>query len=110
MDKERGAAKHSADVGAKWHAAVANIGNHFLKMQGLDVGPCEIVLHVRPCEGLTRQLDGSIEKRFAPKELLCPIQVEALSLLFRAFPKSLNVVLEDSVSIWLPFGMLHGCS
>lgn len=33
------------------------------------------MLHVRPCEGLMRQLDGTIEKRFAKKELLCPIQV-----------------------------------
>lgn len=40
----------------------------------VEVGPCDIVLHVRPCEGLVRQLDGSIEKRWAPKELACPIQ------------------------------------
>ena len=40
----------------------------------MEVGPCDIVLHVRPCEGLVRQLDGSIEKRWAPKELACPIQ------------------------------------
>ena len=71
--------KHSADVAQKWHGAVANIGNHFLKMQGLDVGACEIVLHVRPCEGLIRQLDGTVEKRFAAKELLCPIQVGGAS-------------------------------
>jgi hypothetical protein len=44
-------------------------------MQGLDVGNCDIMLHVRVCEGLVRQLDGSIEKRFARKELLYPIQV-----------------------------------
>ena len=75
VDKERGPVRHSADVAQKWHGAVANIGSHFLKMQGLDVGACEIVLHVRPCEGLIRQLDGTVEKRFAAKELLCPIQV-----------------------------------
>ena len=44
-------------------------------VQGLDVGNCDIMLHVRVCEGLVRQLDGSIEKRFARKELLYPIQV-----------------------------------
>lgn len=44
-------------------------------MQGLDVGNCDIMLHVRVCEGLVRQLDGTIEKRFARKELLYPIQV-----------------------------------
>ncbi len=44
-------------------------------VQGLDVGNCDIMLHVRVCEGLVRQLDGTIEKRFARKELLYPIQV-----------------------------------
>ena len=44
-------------------------------MQGLDVGNCDIMLHVRVCNGLVRQLDGSIEKRFDRKELLYPIQV-----------------------------------
>ena len=44
-------------------------------LQGLDVGNCDIILHVRVCEGLMRQLDGSIEKRFARKELMYPIQV-----------------------------------
>ena len=39
------------------------------------MGNCDIILHVRVCEGLVRQLDGSIEKRFARKELMYPIQV-----------------------------------
>lgn len=39
------------------------------------MGNCDIILHVRVCEGLMRQLDGSIEKRFARKELMYPIQV-----------------------------------
>ena len=41
----------------------------------MDVGRCELVLHVRPCEGLMRQLDGTVEKRFAKKEILYPLQV-----------------------------------
>ena len=50
-------------------------------VQGLDVGRCELVLHVRPCEGLMRQLDGTIEKRFAKKEILYPLQVLLLGYL-----------------------------
>ena len=46
-------------------------------LQGLDVGQCALLLHVRPCEGLVRQVDGSIEKRFSPKHLLYPIQVSS---------------------------------
>ncbi len=41
----------------------------------MEVGRCELVLHVRPCEGLMRQLDGTVEKRFAKKEILYPLQV-----------------------------------
>lgn len=43
--------------------------------QGIDVGDVDLVLHVRPCEGLVRQIDGTVEKRFAKKELLVPLQV-----------------------------------
>lgn len=41
----------------------------------MDIGRSELVLHVRVCEGLMRQLDGTVEKRFAKKEILYPLQV-----------------------------------
>lgn len=44
-------------------------------LQGLEVGPTDVVLHVRPCEGLVRQLDGTVEKRFAKTEQRVPLQV-----------------------------------
>lgn len=44
-------------------------------VQGMDIGRSELVLHVRVCEGLMRQLDGTVEKRFAKKEILYPLQV-----------------------------------
>jgi hypothetical protein len=47
-------------------------------MQGIDVGDVDLVLHVRPCEGLVRQLDGTVEKRFAKKEVMIPLQVGQL--------------------------------
>ena len=50
----------------------------WLFAQGVEVGRSEMVLHVRPCEGLMRQLDGTIEKRFAKKEILYPLQVYPL--------------------------------
>ena len=46
-----------------------------LPTQGIEVGDVDLVLHVRPCEGLVRQLDGTVEKRFAKKELMVPLQV-----------------------------------
>ena len=45
-------------------------------VQGMDIGRSELVLHVRVCEGLMRQLDGTVEKRFAKKEILYPLQVQ----------------------------------
>ena len=39
------------------------------------MGDVDLVLHVRPCEGLVRQIDGTVEKRFAKKELMVPLQV-----------------------------------
>ena len=53
------------------------------------MGNCDIILHVRVCEGLMRQLDGSIEKRFARKELMYPIQVCVIS----AFPFECQALL-----------------
>ena len=46
----------------------------------MDIGRSELVLHVRVCEGLMRQLDGTVEKRFAKKEILYPLQVETCCL------------------------------
>ncbi|BDA46451.1 5'-3' exoribonuclease 1 [Coccomyxa sp. Obi] len=74
MDSEHGLVKHSSYKADEWHRATSKIGRDFLVKQGLEVGACDIMLHVRPCEGLMRQLDGTIEKRFSKKELLCPIQ------------------------------------
>ena len=39
------------------------------------MGRSELVLHVQPLEGLMRRLDGTVEKRFAKKEMLYPLQV-----------------------------------
>ena len=72
-------------------------------LQGLDVGQCALLLHVRPCEGLVRQVDGSIEKRFSPKHLMYPIQVNAMlrHLSFQRKPPSLPVWLLVAQIWWL---------
>ena len=56
-----------------------------LVVQGMDIGRSELVLHVRVCEGLMRQLDGTVEKRFAKKEILYPLQVQAHCLSIKGF-------------------------
>ena len=68
---------HTHDAASTWTADAARLEQTFLTKQGLDVGRCNLLLHVRPCEGLMRQLDGSVEKRFSKAEILYPIQVRA---------------------------------
>ena len=43
--------------------------------QGVDLGGVDLLLHARPCEGLVRQVDGTVEKRFAKAEVAFPLQV-----------------------------------
>ena len=74
MDKDTGDRPHDQAALSEWHRAAAGLSGQFRSKQGLEVGPCRLVLHVRPCEGLMRQLDGSVEKRFSKTQLLYPIQ------------------------------------
>ena len=69
-----GARRHDAAAAAEWATAAAKLGRELLVKHGLDVASVDVALHVRPCEGLVRQLDGSVEKRFSKAALLYPIQ------------------------------------
>lgn len=83
-------------------------------MQGLEVGQCEITLHVRPCEGLVRQLDGTIEKHFSKKELLCPIQVLRCAM-STSLCCTMMPCMRDTLYLWLwlsplfKVGMHYSC-
>lgn len=70
-----GARRHGAAAAAEWATAAGKLARELLVKHGLDVAGVDIALHVRPCEGLVRQLDGSVEKRFSKAALLYPIQV-----------------------------------
>ncbi len=78
MDAERGAVRHDGAAAADWATAAGQLGRELLVKHGLDVGGVDIALAVRPVEGLVRQLDGSVEKRFSKKALLYPLQARAL--------------------------------
>jgi len=86
--------RHDSAAAAEWATAGAKLGRELLVKHGLDVGPVDIALHVRPCEGLVRQLDGSVEKRFSKKALLYPIQAcpcaSTLQPLFTPFSLSVK--------------------
>lgn len=59
---------------ASRHATSARPPSHSTS-QGVDCGEVTLVVHVRPCEGLVRGVDGTIEKRFAKKEVPYPLEV-----------------------------------
>ena len=74
--------RHDAAAVAEWATAAGKLARELLVKHGLDVAGVDIALHVRPSEGLVRQLDGSVEKRFSKAALLYPIQV-LLDTVFR---------------------------
>ena len=48
-------------------------------LQGVVIAGSDVVMEVRPCQGLTRGLDGTLEKRFAKKAEPYPLQVSPAS-------------------------------
>ena len=66
---------HSKEEAEEWRRAANALAAQMRSKQGLEIGPCHLVLHVRPCEGLMRQLDGTVEKRFSKAQMTYPIQV-----------------------------------
>lgn len=52
----------------------------FLIKKGIHLGPVNSLFHVRPCQGLVRRTDGTIEKRFAKELTLSPIPVSEMKL------------------------------
>ncbi|KAK9865531.1 hypothetical protein WJX84_008983 [Apatococcus fuscideae] len=66
--------EHGNDAKREWVQSAQQISHEYLSKRGIDVGRCAIMVHVRPVEGLVRQLDGTLEKRFAKQELQVPLQ------------------------------------
>jgi len=54
---------------------ILTLNTDYLSKQGLELAQIRLLLHVRPCEGLVRQVDGTVEKRFGKTEVVYPLQV-----------------------------------
>ena len=67
--------RHSKEEAEEWRRSSTLLSGSFRKKQGLDIGACKLLLHVRPCEGLMRRLDGTVEKRFSEASIIHPVQV-----------------------------------
>ncbi len=60
---------------AGWDIDVANMKQEYLSKHGVDLGDVKLLIHVRPLEGLIRQIDGSVEKRFGKETKSFPLQL-----------------------------------
>lgn len=58
-----------------WEIDVANMKKEYLSKYGVDLGNVRLLIHVRPIEGLIRQVDGSVEKRFGKETKAFPLQM-----------------------------------
>lgn len=74
----KAATEHGNEAKREWVQHAQQISHEYLSKRGIDVGRCAIMVHVRPVEGLVRQLDGTLEKRFAKQELQVPLQACSL--------------------------------
>ncbi len=75
ISRVKGAAAHTADEARDWQQQAGTLARDLLIKEGIDVGTIDLLVHCRPVEGLIRQPDGSIEKRYAKKQCLYPLQV-----------------------------------
>lgn len=57
-----------------WAEVASSIKSKFLEQAGVDVGDVSVILYVKLCTGLMRNLDGTIEKRFSSTEEPQPLQ------------------------------------
>ena len=58
-----------------WDIEMANMKKEYLSKYGVDLGDVSLLIHVRPIEGLIRQVDGSVEKRFGKETKAFPLQM-----------------------------------
>lgn len=58
-----------------WDIEIANMKQEYLSKHGVDLGDVKLLIHVRPLEGLIRQIDGSVEKRFGKETKAFPLQM-----------------------------------
>eukprot|EP00887_Chlorella_sp_A99_P000906 scaffold5.g906.t1 len=80
VSRSQGAVAHAREEAGAWHIERQKLGQEHLIKQGIDLGGgASLLLHVRQCEGLVRQVDGTIEKRFAKKESVYPLQARKRS-------------------------------
>ncbi|KAL4438007.1 hypothetical protein ABPG77_004228 [Micractinium sp. CCAP 211/92] len=75
VSRSGGTARHGSAEAGEWQQERQRLQQEYLHKQGVDCGEVTLLVHVRPCEGLVRQVDGTIEKRFAKKEVAYPLEL-----------------------------------
>lgn len=75
VSRSGGTVRHGSSEAGEWQQERQRLQQEYLHKQGVDCGEVTLLVHVRPCEGLVRQVDGTIEKRFAKKEVAYPLEL-----------------------------------
>jgi Exoribonuclease Xrn1 D1 domain len=70
-----GSKAHTKEEELEWLRNADKLKRDFLVKKGVELGPLLLLFHVRPCQGLVRCTDGTIEKRFAKELIIHPLQV-----------------------------------
>lgn len=68
---------HGSRDAEEWRHAATLLLQQFRGKQGVELGGVSLLLHVQPCEGLLRRVDGSIEKRFGHAQISYPLQARS---------------------------------
>ena len=66
---------HDSQSYERWEAEAEECVDRYLTTKAIDVGESPCFVHVRKIIGMTRLLDGSIEKLFGCEETMHPLQV-----------------------------------
>jgi len=63
-----------AHEAGQWQQECAHLVNTTLTRCGVDVGRCDLIVHVRICKGYIRHPDGTIQRQLAAEEANYPLQ------------------------------------
>ena len=85
-----------------WDIDIANMKNEYMTKHGVDLGIVHLLVHVRPLEGLIRQADGSIEKRFGKETKAVPLQM-TLRRNPAPDPRYEPKMMKDTGMVWYDF-------
>ena len=66
------------DEASNWCTECGHLGSSHLTKSGLDIGRCEVLVHVKLLLGFLRHPDGTVVRQYSTEDVLAPLQVSAV--------------------------------